>query len=612
MSSIVPPPPTNPTPIPVPPTPIPVLAIGNPPPALAQLNLGAILDGQVLAQLFGQSKAPSGHGVFQIQSPLGLLSVVANVPLPPGSRISLQLLSLSPQLLFQITAINGKTPPAVTPQAGTGQVPNAGGAPVAGSVTGPTATAPGPVTLTVGSTVTATLLQPARGTIPTPATPAAANTSAVAGGQAAAASPSLPLSASRGAPQGASAGSPPPQTATGPGPGPSATPASPATLTGLGAAPAGSGAPVRNAATAQPSTAPEPAGTGGPAQARPAQAGATQGQAHSTADATLPQQAGTRINVRIVAMTPPPTGGSHPPAQAPVQGDPLPGGGQLITGTVARATHAGQPIIQTPVGTLSLDTKSPLPPGSTVTLQLSGPPTTPLSPSKGVSPFSLEGLSHSREWPNLKEAINVLHQSNPAAAQHLTSTAIPRADSQLAANILLFLGALRSGDIRGWFGNSGMRSLERVRPDLMNGLREDFTRISQLADDRGPADWRLTLIPFLNGAEIEQIRLFMRRNLDKKKKKNETPGTRFIIDVDLSRLGRIQLDGLVQSEGKQLDLIMRTEQPLLPEMRNDIRAIYVNAAEITGFKGGLTFQSSPPGFIELTPNGDIKAEGFFV
>ena len=78
-------------------------------------------------------------------------------------------------------------------------------------------------------------------------------------------------------------------------------------------------------------------------------------------------------------------------------------------------------------------------------------------------------------------------------------------------------------------------------------------------------------------------------------------GTRFILDLDLSRLGRIQLDGLVYQKDKHMDLIVRTEIPLPPRMHEDIRNIFQEAAEVTGIKGGISFQAAPPNFVETTP-----------
>ena len=44
--------------------------------------------------------------------------------------------------------------------------------------------------------------------------------------------------------------------------------------------------------------------------------------------------------------------------------------------------------------------------------------------------------------------------------------------------------------------------------------------------------------------------------------------------MELSQLGRMQLDGLVRGGNKRLDLIVRSATPLPGHMRDDIRRIF--------------------------------------
>ena len=48
--------------------------------------------------------------------------------------------------------------------------------------------------------------------------------------------------------------------------------------------------------------------------------------------------------------------------------------------------------------------------------------------------------------------------------------------------------------------------------------------------------------------------------------------TRFVVELELSRLGPLQLDGLVRQS--RFDLIVRTTSPLAAEMRRDILGIF--------------------------------------
>jgi hypothetical protein len=106
------------------------------------------------------------------------------------------------------------------------------------------------------------------------------------------------------------------------------------------------------------------------------------------------------------------------------------------------------------------------------------------------------------------------------------------------------------------------------------------------------------------GAEIQQIRLLLRQN-EEEPNEEATSDTRFVVDVDLSRLGRLQLDGLVRDKGKSLDLIVRSDAHLADTIQNDIRTIFLEAADSTGLKGGVNFQAAPADFIEISdPSSD--------
>ena len=76
-------------------------------------------------------------------------------------------------------------------------------------------------------------------------------------------------------------------------------------------------------------------------------------------------------------------------------------------------------------------------------------------------------------------------------------------------------------------------------------------------------------------------------------------GTRFLLDLDLSRLGPMQFDGLVKRQYKHFDLIIRTRDPLPGEMRRDIDGLFQNGLMNFGLEGSVVFQ--PEGRFVATP-----------
>jgi hypothetical protein len=202
-----------------------------------------------------------------------------------------------------------------------------------------------------------------------------------------------------------------------------------------------------------------------------------------------------------------------------------------------------------------------------------------------------------------------LQEVDMAQAQHLLNTIIPRPDSQLAANILLFLVALRGGDVRAWLGEAPGRALQRSKPGVLSRLSDEFAQLAQARQESLTGNWQMSLIPLFNGTDIEQIRLFMRRHgEDTEDGEDGEPdgGVRFIIDLELDRLGRLQFDGLVQEKDKRFDLILRSAGDLPQHVSSDIRQVFADACELTGINGGIVFQSGPSEFVEITPEATTE------
>jgi len=109
------------------------------------------------------------------------------------------------------------------------------------------------------------------------------------------------------------------------------------------------------------------------------------------------------------------------------------------------------------------------------------------------------------------------------------------------------------------------------------------------------------VLPLFDGERLQQIRMHMRRA--RKDKGEGRDGVRFIVEAELSRLGPLQLDGLVRMPA--FDLVVRSREPLAPAMRADILQIFGDALAAAGLKGGVTFTATPdirPGPFEDRPD----------
>ena len=323
-------------------------------------------------------------------------------------------------------------------------------------------------------------------------------------------------------------------------------------------------------------------------------------------------KSGTPVEVRVIALPtqPQPATPAATPAPAttppPVQ-PPLPqGGAATLPATVAGTTNTGQPILTTDRGVLVLNTRVPLPPGTQVAVSLPAPP------PAAEQPFdALRG----RDWPALQDALDVLARTDPAGARTLANAILPQVNPRLAATLLAFAGHVKKGDARSWLGEPAAQALESLgRRELVEKLGEDFKQLAQQASEPLPGDWRAYSIPFSDGTELSRINLYVRHpdaeEVDEDGENaagSSARANRFLIDLTLSRLGELQLDGLVRH--RRFDLILRTHLPLPPEMRREIGRIFHDSVEALGMTGGVSFQAGTQGWVAVQP-GCAGSVGF--
>jgi hypothetical protein len=270
-----------------------------------------------------------------------------------------------------------------------------------------------------------------------------------------------------------------------------------------------------------------------------------------------------------------------------------------FTGTVVSQTPTGMPVIDTGAGQMQINVRANLPIGTHVTLEVSAqlePRPGPLPPPPlPVTALPLSGPPGAIVgWPTLTESLQVLQRSDPQAAQIL-SQAIPDGGPKTAAAMISFAQAMRTGDARQWPGDNALRALERAGPrgaHLASQLSEEVGALSSRARETG-TEWRALPLPWNAEGQIDRIALITRREGDADddaKKKPGGGGQRFLINLDLSRLGAMQLDGMFRKESRGFDLMIRTKTELPDQIRNDLTGIFTASNAAMGLKGGLTFQ----------------------
>lgn len=217
-------------------------------------------------------------------------------------------------------------------------------------------------------------------------------------------------------------------------------------------------------------------------------------------------------------------------------------------------------------------------------------------------------LSPSARWDSLQEALQTLTQSSNAITAQSMAAIIPNTGNtaRMGPAILFFMAAIRGGDFQQWMGEKTTDILRREgRGNLLQRISGELGALVRVAESGG-GDWRPVAIPLIHQQEIHRIVMHSKREDGDKNEDSDSSsrGTRFLLDLDLDRMGKIQLDALHRP--KKLDLIIRSEHGFSQVMQMEMRRAYTNALEQTSLSGEVSFQTKKEKWVTI----DSKPDGF--
>lgn len=251
-------------------------------------------------------------------------------------------------------------------------------------------------------------------------------------------------------------------------------------------------------------------------------------------------------------------------------------------------------IMHVPAGTIL--------PGTEITLLPQQPlqSMTPVTAQVTMAPMPSWFLTP-EPWPMMDEIYQTLAQMMPRAAQVISNmTPSPQNPAQLGPAVLFFIAAVRGGDLTQWLGNNAVDALRRGgKAGLLNRLGQESSALNRLAGDPVSNDWRAMSLPMLFDNQMHKIALYYKNDSESQQQDQQGKQTRFIFDLSLDALGKVQLDGLFRA--KRLDLIVRTLTPFSLPMQQDMRRIYSGALGETSITGDLSFQNKPEQWVTITP-----------
>ena len=250
-------------------------------------------------------------------------------------------------------------------------------------------------------------------------------------------------------------------------------------------------------------------------------------------------------------------------------------------------------IAQTPPSPPTGDVAAPPQPAVTVTN----------SPPAILPPQPLADLV--QNWQSLSQIMSVLPMNDGSSIAHMMGNRVPTIQNpgQMTSGMVFFLAAMgASNPARIWLGPQVSEQLEKAgQAKLLGLLDQDMRRIFQLGRETPANDWRPVLVPLQVGGDISAIPVLIRQIMDEDGQGQDEPGdgdkkaaaTRFIVELELSQFGLLQVDGLLAE--KKLNIIIRSAIILPSEMKSRLTGLFTTALEISGYSGDLQFrEKSPP------------------
>ena len=288
---------------------------------------------------------------------------------------------------------------------------------------------------------------------------------------------------------------------------------------------------------------------------------------------------GTTWDFRIAAVT-------LPDAAAPTPDD-----AEQIAATVVGKGAGGQLVLNANGTTLFVRTSGDLPVGSKLLLERM-PQTMP----DVTLPDNPDDAAQA-----LQQFMAALSQIDPQAAHLLAQTRIPQPNATLPTTLLLLFNILQQGGNGGtWLGEAATGRLDKAgKRELVAKMIEEMQRGGGEAYDNTVGAWRSYPLPLYDQNMFQMLHLYVHREANRQNQEQATQAaaarTRFLINLNMTRLGAIQMDGLTQR--KQLDMVIRSERPLPPSLPQELRSLYLETLEALGLTGSLNFQNGRQGWV---------------
>lgn len=272
-------------------------------------------------------------------------------------------------------------------------------------------------------------------------------------------------------------------------------------------------------------------------------------------------------------------------------------------GLIYRPTEQCVPLIATKAGVVVIDNHIALPhltPVQIVVKDIISPQIIPDLPDIDMpTPFK-------NTWSVLTQALTSVEKTNAFQAEGM-KVVLPQISPRLPVLMMNFIQASEKNlPFSAWFGQANVDMLKSIPGGdaVLRRLEKDFASGTKKAIDKQNAVWKGWDIPFLSGNIVEPVSLYLQRpngGYDPTKKEKVHPaGVRFVIDLSLSKLGKIQMEGLSNRQNKSFDLTLRYEKKLPDDFEAQVQKIFTQVLTAFEYSGKMAMKQTSD-FIEFSP-----------
>lgn len=265
----------------------------------------------------------------------------------------------------------------------------------------------------------------------------------------------------------------------------------------------------------------------------------------------------------------------------------------VLKAVVVKPSPDSKPVLLTEAGVIV--------PTETVAL----PPLTPVAVkiTEIVAPV-VEQSAEKTVWTVLSDALKTIERTDTPAFENFKAV-LPSISPKLPALMLSYVkAASKNIPLETWLGEQNAAAIRKTQGGevLLKRLEREFT--PKKAADRQETPWKSFDIPFLTGTAIEPVSLYLQRppeDLDRRTAGQKSGGgVRFVVDLSLSRLGKIQLEGLAHRQNRTFSLTIRTQNALPDGAEAHIKFLFTQTLSALSYAGGVQVRQTND-FIDFAP-----------